>query len=40
MQDFQFNPEEEHFRDATQQIKILLENPSPVVQKEKNKDVG
>jgi hypothetical protein len=35
VQDFEFNPEEEHLRDATQQIKIFLENPSPVIQKEK-----
>jgi len=35
LQDFEFNPEEEHLRDATQQIKIFLEKPSLVAQKEK-----
>jgi hypothetical protein len=35
VQDFEFNPEEEHLKDATCQIKIFLENPSPAVQKEK-----
>jgi hypothetical protein len=35
VQDFEFNPVEEHLKDATHQIKIFLEIPSPVVQKEK-----
>jgi len=37
LQDFEFNPEEEHLRDATQQIKSFLENPLLVVQREKTK---
>jgi hypothetical protein len=37
VQDFEFNPVEEHLKDATNQIKIFLEIPSLDQQKEKEK---
>jgi hypothetical protein len=35
--EFEFNPEEENLKEATQEIINFLENPTPVAQKEKGK---
>jgi hypothetical protein len=43
VQDFEFNPEEEHLKEAAQEIRKFLENPTPAAQKEKgnmNMDLG
>jgi hypothetical protein len=43
VQDFEFNPEEEHLKEEAQEIINFLENPAPAAQKEKwnmNMDLG
>jgi hypothetical protein len=35
VQDFEFNPEEEHLKEETQEIKKFLENLAAAAQKEK-----